>query len=158
MAFRALFRIMDAVWARPLSALAGAQASFLPAASVVLVVIVTGAGIAPWVPQPSGWLATPFLVLRQVLLNGALFTLAYRGLRQPAGAKPLTRRTAHSGSNGSPSLRGTARARSDVCVDRSVGKQQRIHAVVVRAELPRNPIGEVLKRELRRELTEGDVR
>jgi hypothetical protein len=92
-AFRALFRIMDAVWARPLAALAGAQASFLPAASVVLVVIVAGAGIAPWVPQPSGWLATPFLVLRQVLLNGALFTLAYRGLRQPAGAKPLTRRT-----------------------------------------------------------------
>ena len=36
-----------------------------------------------------------------------------------------------------------------------VGKQQRIHAVVARAELPRNPNGKVLKRELRRELEGG---
>jgi hypothetical protein len=92
-AFRALFRMIDAGWARPLAPLAGAQASFLPAASVVLVVIVAGAGFAPWVAEPSGWLATPFLVVRQVVLNGALFILAYRGFRRPAGTAPLTRRT-----------------------------------------------------------------
>jgi hypothetical protein len=92
-AFRALFRMIDAGWAQPLAALAGAQASFLPAASVVLVVIVAGAGIAPWVGESSGWLATPFLILRQVVLNGALFILAYRGFHRPLGIAPLTRRT-----------------------------------------------------------------
>jgi acyl-CoA synthetase (AMP-forming)/AMP-acid ligase II len=35
-----------------------------------------------------------------------------------------------------------------------VGKQQRLHAVVARAELPRNPNGKVLKRELRQELAD----
>jgi acyl-CoA synthetase (AMP-forming)/AMP-acid ligase II len=35
-----------------------------------------------------------------------------------------------------------------------VGKQQRLHTVVARAELPRNPNGKVLKRELRRELAD----
>jgi acyl-CoA synthetase (AMP-forming)/AMP-acid ligase II len=34
-----------------------------------------------------------------------------------------------------------------------VGRQQRLHAVLARAELPRNPNGKVLKRELRREMT-----
>jgi Ni/Fe-hydrogenase subunit HybB-like protein len=92
-AFRALFRMIDAGWARPLAPLAGAQASFLPAASVLLLVIVAGARIAPWVTQPTGWLATPFLVLREVALNAALFLLAYRGLGRPGGARPLTRRT-----------------------------------------------------------------
>jgi len=37
-----------------------------------------------------------------------------------------------------------------------VGKQQRLDRVVMRAELPRNPNGKVLKRELRRELVEGE--
>jgi len=36
-----------------------------------------------------------------------------------------------------------------------VGKQQRLAQVVARAELPRNPNGKVLKRELRRELVDG---
>jgi acyl-CoA synthetase (AMP-forming)/AMP-acid ligase II len=34
-----------------------------------------------------------------------------------------------------------------------VGRQQRLHAVVARTELPRNPNGKVLKRELRMEMT-----
>ena len=37
-----------------------------------------------------------------------------------------------------------------------VGKQQRIRAVVPREELPRNPNGKILKRELRRELKDKD--
>ncbi len=38
-----------------------------------------------------------------------------------------------------------------------VGKQQRLERVVCRSELPRNPNGKVLKRELRRELSGGGV-
>ena len=91
-AFRALFRLIDAGWARPLAPLAGAQASFLPAASVLLVVIVAGARIAPWIEQPTGWLATPFLILRELVLNAALFGLAYLGFRQSARNKSPTLR------------------------------------------------------------------
>ncbi len=91
-AFRAFFRMIDAGWARPLAPLAGAEASFLPAASVLLVVIMAGAGIAPWAGQSTGWLATPFLVLRQLALNAALFGFAYLGFRQPAGGKSPTLR------------------------------------------------------------------
>jgi hypothetical protein len=92
-AFRALFQVIGAGWARPLAPLAGAQAAFLPAASVVLVVIVAGAAVAPWVAQSTGWLATPFLVVRQLALNAALFGLAYGGFRRRDGAVPPTRRT-----------------------------------------------------------------
>ena len=92
-AFRALFRIIDAGWARPLAPLAGAQASFLPVAAVVLVVFVAGAGVAPWIARPVGWLATPFLAVRQLTLNAVLFLMAYRAFRATDRAVPPTRRT-----------------------------------------------------------------
>lgn len=91
-AFRALFRVIDAGWARPLGPLAGAPAAFLPAASLVLVVIVLGAGVVPWIAHPVGWLSTPFLVGRQLVLNAVLFGLAYRSFRAMSGVRPPTRR------------------------------------------------------------------
>jgi hypothetical protein len=90
-AFRALFRVIDAGWARPLAPLAGAPASFLPVAAVVLVVIVAGAGVAPWIPRPEGWLATPLLVIRQLVLNAVLFGLAYRWFRTRDRVGPTRR-------------------------------------------------------------------
>jgi hypothetical protein len=89
-AFRALFRVIQAGWAEPLGALAEAQASFFPAASVVLVVILAGAAIVPWVAKPTGWLATPALVIRQLTANAALFGLAHVWFRK--GAEPPTLR------------------------------------------------------------------
>ncbi len=91
-AFRALFRVVGAGWARPLAPMSGASAAFLPAAAGVLLVIVAGAGVAPWVAQPAGWLATPFLVARQLALNAALFGLAWAGFRGAGGAGAPTLR------------------------------------------------------------------
>ena len=81
-AFRALFRVIKAGWAQPLGALAEAQTSFLPAATVVLVLILAGAGSARWVAEPTGWLSPPFLLIRQVALNALLFGLAYGCFRR----------------------------------------------------------------------------
>lgn len=79
-AFRALFRILGADWTRPLGALGGLQAAFAPAAAIVLLAILAGAGAAPWIPHATGWLATPVLAAREVVLNAALLGLAYFGL------------------------------------------------------------------------------
>jgi hypothetical protein len=88
-AFRALFRVIQAGWAEPLGAVAEAQTSFLPAASVVLVLILAGAGIAPWVAKPIGWLAIPALVIRQLAVNAALFGLALVWFRKRKGSPTI---------------------------------------------------------------------
>ncbi len=93
-AFRALFCLITGKWTRPLNALAGAQAAFLPAALILLVVIVAGAGRAPWVATSTGWLATPFLIVRQLALNALLFLIAYRWFRKGGGTAPPTTRSA----------------------------------------------------------------
>ena len=83
--FRAFFQIMPGRWSRPLVALAGSNVHVAPAALVLLAVMVAGATAAPWVANPSGWLATPVLVARQLLLNALLFGLAWRWFRRPPG-------------------------------------------------------------------------
>jgi Ni/Fe-hydrogenase subunit HybB-like protein len=92
-AFRALFRLINAGWARPLGPLAGTTTAFLPAAAVLLVVILAGAGVAPWIPHPDGWLATPLLVVRQLAVNALLFALAYGAFRATTGTGGPTVRT-----------------------------------------------------------------
>jgi len=91
-AFRALFRLINAGWARPLAPLASAPAAFLPAASALLVLIVVGAAVSPWVAESQGWLAAPFLVGRQLLLNALLFVFAYRAFRKTNDASVPTLR------------------------------------------------------------------
>lgn len=76
-AFGALFRIVPARWARPIAALGRPAVTFAPAALVLLLVILTGAAAAPWVAGSRGWLATPLLVAREVVLTAALFGLAW---------------------------------------------------------------------------------
>lgn len=92
-AFRALFRLINAGWARPLGPLAGTTTAFLPAAAVLLVVILAGAGLAPWIAHPEGWLATPLLVVRQLGVNALLFALAYGAFRATSGNGGPTVRT-----------------------------------------------------------------
>ena len=72
-AFGALFRIIPARWARGLVTLSRAPAAFAPVALGLLVVILAGAGSAPWVADSRGWLATPALVSRELILTAALF-------------------------------------------------------------------------------------
>ena len=90
-AFRALFGMLGARWVRPLSVLGGAQAAFLPVAALLLLVILSGAGAAPWVAEPHGWLSPVVLGARQLLLNALLFGLAWTRLRRSDGAEPSRR-------------------------------------------------------------------
>jgi hypothetical protein len=76
-AFGALFRIVPAAWARPLIALGRAPVSFAPVALMLLLAILAGAETAPWVAQGRGWLATPALVARELVLGTALFGAAW---------------------------------------------------------------------------------
>ncbi|HEX7465772.1 MAG TPA: hypothetical protein VF309_03955, partial [Usitatibacter sp.] len=75
LAFVAFFRIVDADWARPLAAWITRQGSFAPVALLVLVVILAGARLAPWLP-PAGsgtaWLSFPILAAREVGFTVAL--------------------------------------------------------------------------------------
>ncbi len=80
-AFRAFFRIVDARWARPLGAIAGAQAGFVPAAAVVLAVLVAWNAWSPWVASATGWLGAARLGARQLAANAALLGLAWFGFR-----------------------------------------------------------------------------
>jgi hypothetical protein len=76
-AFGALFRIIPARWARGLVTLSRAPAAFAPVALGLLVVILAGAGRAPWVTDSRGWLATPALMSRELVLTAALFGMGW---------------------------------------------------------------------------------
>ncbi len=82
LAFRAFFHIVDARWARPLAALGATQIRFTPVALVVLVVILAGAGLAPWLRfEGAAWPHVVFVAVRQLVLGGILFGFAYLKLR-----------------------------------------------------------------------------
>ena len=85
-AFGALFRVVHGGWARPMIALGRPAVFFAPAAMVLLLVILSGAAAAPWVAGSRGWLATPFLAAREIVLTATLFGLAWLwfGPRSPA--------------------------------------------------------------------------
>jgi Ni/Fe-hydrogenase subunit HybB-like protein len=84
LAFRAFFRIVDARWARPLSALGATQIGFTPVTLLVLSIVLLGAGLAPWLPDEA-WPRILFLVVRQLALSAALFGFAYLKLRPTKG-------------------------------------------------------------------------
>jgi Ni/Fe-hydrogenase subunit HybB-like protein len=96
LAFQALFRIVDARWTRPMASLGGAQIAFVPVALVVLLVIVTGAGFAPWLHADPGssWMSVAGLAIRELVLTACLlgcgFLLRPRTRRagEPTGALP----------------------------------------------------------------------
>lgn len=79
LAFRALFQLVDARWARSIALLGDAAAGFAPVALVVLAVIVLCARAAPWLhTDPSStWMSTPALVIRELVVTGALFACGY---------------------------------------------------------------------------------
>lgn len=85
LAFRALFQIIDARWARPLASLGGAAIGFVPVAMVVLTVIVTGAELAPWLhaDPSSGWMSVAGLSIRELAISGSLFGCGF--LLRPRG-------------------------------------------------------------------------
>jgi hypothetical protein len=80
-AFRAFFRIVRARWARRLVVLGGIQASSLPAAAAVLVLVLAWGFRAPWVAEPTGWLSPGNVATRQLVANAILLGLAYFGIR-----------------------------------------------------------------------------
>ena len=89
LAFRAFFSIVDARWARPVAALAGIHIAFAPVALFVLVVIVMGAGAAPWLRPAAAdatWLTLPSFAIRQIAVNVVLFGLASFALRPRSGS------------------------------------------------------------------------
>jgi Ni/Fe-hydrogenase subunit HybB-like protein len=86
LAFQALFRILGARWARPLTSLGGAQIAFAPVALLVLLVIVLGAGLAPWLhaDPSSSWMSVAGLSVRELVLTAGLFACGL--LLRPRGA------------------------------------------------------------------------
>jgi hypothetical protein len=98
LAFVAIFRIIDARWARPLAAGGAALARFAPLALLVLVVILAGARTAPWLPPETGgsaWLRLPRLAARELGLAVALLVAARLLLRAtPDGSSPPRRAVA----------------------------------------------------------------
>ncbi|HEU4734141.1 MAG TPA: hypothetical protein VFT22_39895, partial [Kofleriaceae bacterium] len=75
LAFRALFRIIDAHWAQPMASLGGAMLGFAPVALGLLLVIVIAADLAPWLhaDPDSAWMSAPAVAIRQLLATAALF-------------------------------------------------------------------------------------
>jgi len=71
-AFRALFAVISAQWARPLSRIAGALFGFAPVALAILVVILVGSDA--WLrAEPSAWMSGPVLGVRELAFTVALF-------------------------------------------------------------------------------------
>ncbi len=86
LAFRAFFRVVDARWARPLATLGAFQIGFTPVALLVLVVILAGAGLAPWLhTEGAEWPRVLLVTVRQLVLGVALFGFAYLKLRVGKG-------------------------------------------------------------------------
>ena len=90
----ALLQATSARWGRSLKRLSEATAAFLPAAFLLLLVLLVGVSAwAPWVHEPveakTPWLNIPFFVIRQtlafLLLGGLSLTYVYRSLRPDIG-------------------------------------------------------------------------
>jgi Ni/Fe-hydrogenase subunit HybB-like protein len=96
LAFAAVLELSGARWAGWLAGLAAAVTSFVPMATVLLVVIVAGlASWAPWFDRPppgqAFWLNVPFFSARELLCTVGLFGFAYLGMRRADGALPASR-------------------------------------------------------------------
>ena len=90
LAFVAVFRIIDAGWARPLASGGAAFARFAPLALLGLVVILAGARTAPWLPAEtdgSAWLRFSRLAAREVGLAVVLLGAARLLLRSQDGGR-----------------------------------------------------------------------
>jgi hypothetical protein len=89
-AFRAIFRLIDARWARPLAALGDAPLAFAPVALALLAVILAGAHAAPWlVADPAGgWMSAPALAVRELAVAAALVAAGV-ALRRPGAARAV---------------------------------------------------------------------
>ena len=101
----ALLQLTAARWGRPLKRTAEATSAFLPAALLLVVVLLAGAGgWAPWVHAPpegrAAWLNFPFFAARELgaflLLGGLGAAYVYHsvrpdvGLLHETGARPAT--------------------------------------------------------------------
>ena len=89
-----ILQVTSARWGRPLKRVAEATAAFLPAAFILLLVLLAGtAAWAPWVHEPveakTPWLNVPFFVSRELLaflvLGGFSLRYVYRSLRPDIG-------------------------------------------------------------------------
>ena len=89
-----ILQVTSARWGRPLKRVAEATAAFLPAAFVLLLVLLAGTTAwAPWVHEPveakAPWLNVPFFVGRELLaflvLSGLSLRYVYRSLRPDVG-------------------------------------------------------------------------
>ena len=89
-----ILQVTSARWGRPLKRVAEATAAFLPAAFVLLLVLLAGTPAwAPWVHEPveakAPWLNVPFFVLREalafLLLGGFSLRYVYRSPRPDVG-------------------------------------------------------------------------
>ncbi|HEY6040202.1 MAG TPA: hypothetical protein VIV58_38225 [Kofleriaceae bacterium] len=83
LAVRALFAIVDARWARPLVAPAGALLGFAPVALGLLVVILLGAGSWLRADAGSAWMSSTAVAIRELALTSALFGCGFLS-RSPA--------------------------------------------------------------------------
>ena len=101
----ALLQLTAARWGRPLKRAAEATSAFLPAALLLVVVLLAGAaGWAPWVHAPpegrAAWLNLPFFAARELgaflVLGGLAAAYVYHsvrpdvGLLHETGARPAT--------------------------------------------------------------------